>query len=329
MTFDETIAGGEMLLQQSIQNEAQETLQLDFKASAAGKPGSLFADGRLTKEGRRAIGKALSAFSNSAGGLIIIGVDCRAVADGADIARALDPISNWKAALSAVNSAAGDLLQPKNDAVRVDGFGSADDDSAGYLVIDVPRSERRPHMCNMTKQYFKRSGSASYTMEHFDVEDAFRRASSPDLALRTTLRRITPRGGQQAQYQIEFWFENIGEATAFYPSLHLRYETSISIGWPSHVLGVHREAVLDGQMSFGNSEFVIHPGQTRLFERLEFSAQLDKGTDIPIWIGGEVIARANLMVEYRIFAKDMVRKVGQFSMHPADFYAIQFTSARL
>ncbi|MER9236869.1 ATP-binding protein [Mesorhizobium sp. M0622] len=71
MTFDEAIVGGEALLQESILQEAQETLQLDFKGSAVGKPGALFNDeGKLTKDGRRSLAKAMSAFSNSAGGLL-------------------------------------------------------------------------------------------------------------------------------------------------------------------------------------------------------------------------------------------------------------------
>jgi hypothetical protein len=171
MTFDEAIAGGEALLQESILQEAQETLQLDFKGSALGKPGALFtSDGKLIKDGRRSISKALSAFSNSAGGLVVIGVDCRANGEGADIAQALDPVPNWKAALSAVSSAVGDLLQPKNDGIRVEGRQSPNSQPSDRWwkqtvevlhrvaararslevllchAAHVPRSERRPHI---------------------------------------------------------------------------------------------------------------------------------------------------------------------------------------
>jgi predicted HTH transcriptional regulator len=137
------------------------------------------ADGKLAKDGRRAIAKALSAFSNSAGGVIVLGVECRKNAEGVDYAQSLDPVPAWRTTLSSVSSSASDLLQPKNGGIRVEGFASKVDPSKGHLVIEAPRSERRPHMCQMTRQYFRRSGSNSFTMEHFDIEDAFKRASVP------------------------------------------------------------------------------------------------------------------------------------------------------
>lgn len=82
------------------------------------------ADGKLAKDGRRAIAKALSAFSNSTGGVIVLGVECRKNAEGVDCAQSLDPIPAWRTALSSVSSSASDLLQPKNDGIRVEGFAS-------------------------------------------------------------------------------------------------------------------------------------------------------------------------------------------------------------
>ena len=107
--------------------------------------------------------------------LDVIGVICKPI-DGIDAASELDPIPNWKRALSDVSSAVGDLLQPKNDGINVQGFPSSAADADGYLLIEVPRSKRRPHRCEArgAKQYFKRSGSGSYAMEHYDIEDAFR-----------------------------------------------------------------------------------------------------------------------------------------------------------
>ena len=38
-------------------------------------------------------------------------------------------------------------------------------DGAGYLLIEVGRSERRPHRCEFgEKQYFKRVGDSSIAM---------------------------------------------------------------------------------------------------------------------------------------------------------------------
>lgn len=303
MTFDEAIAGGEALLKESILQETQETLQLDFKGSAVGKPGALFtSDGKLTKDGRRSISKALSAFSNSAGGVVVIGVDCRVNSDGVDAAQALDPVANWKAALSAVSSAVGDLPQPKNDGVRVAGFPSARDSSAGYLVIEVPRSERRPHMCSMTKQYFKRSGSASYAMEHFDIEDSFRRMTLPALILE---HAVTSGMSSPAwrKYRIAFSLRNTGSVSAFYPSLSLTKIEGIQYSIDDRNDNVYLVRTMEGTIAYGKSDFVIHPGSTREILSLGFQADLARGA-IAV-VGGKEPYMAYLSFLYAIAAKDM------------------------
>jgi hypothetical protein len=283
MIFDDVVIGGETLLREAILIETPETLRLDFKESAVGKPGALFSDGRLTKDGRRAIAKALSAFSNSAGGLVVIGVDCRAGSDGIDIARSLDPIPRWKAALDAVSSAVRDLLQPENDSVRVAGFPSEKTSSAGYLVIDVPRSERRPHMCNMTKRYFKRIGSASYAMEHFDVEDAFRRATTPDIVLELEFARrtISRSLGEiaTASMQIRLGIRNIGAVTAKMIVLQLGKRTggvALAIGEPyTPPEGNQLSNYADQTSIIAPRDFVVHPGQTRFLEFLSYTLNRD------------------------------------------------------
>ncbi|PAP92138.1 AlbA family DNA-binding domain-containing protein [Mesorhizobium wenxiniae] len=328
MEFDDIISGKEAFLHEAILLETQEGLRLDFKAPAIGKPGAAFtAQGQLTKEGRSSLAKALSAFSNSAGGVLVIGVVCRKNADGVDAAIALEPLPNWKTALSVVSSAVGDLLQPKNDGVRVDGFASHGNQGAGYLVIDVPRSERRPHRSEATdqKQYFKRSGSSTHAMEHFDIEDAFKRASVPDLQLSTRIRRRSS-SGPQGQFHLEFWLDNVGEATAFFPSMHLERASTFSVEWPDHILGVHRERTPDGQMSYGNSEYVIHPGQSRLMERLEMTILFDDSRSVVEFVGGAPVGNAMLSVPYSIFAKDMRRKIGEVVLSPAEFLELEWDS---
>lgn len=328
LEFDKIVAGGEDSLIGAISAGMQEGLTLDFKAPAVGKQGAVFnAQGQLTKEGRAALAKALSAFSNSAGGVLVLGVDCRKNDEGVDCASALEPLPNWKSALSAVSSAVGDLLQPKNDGIRIDGFASHRNQNAGYLIIDVPRSERRPHRSEAAdqKQYFKRSGGASYVMEHVDIEDAFKRASVPELEVKPRWRRFST-SGWQAQFHLEFWVDNVGEATAFFPSLELQIRANFTLDWPNHVLGVHRERMPEGQMSYGNSEFVIHPGQTRLTERLDIHFVFDSETKSTELIGGLAVDRASLRFGYAVFAKDMRKKVGEIVFGPEEFRHVRWDS---
>lgn len=55
----------------------QESLSLDFKTPAVGKQGPAFTpQEQPTKDGRAALAKALSAFINSAGGVLVFGIGC-------------------------------------------------------------------------------------------------------------------------------------------------------------------------------------------------------------------------------------------------------------
>lgn len=309
MEFDDIVSGKEAFLNQAILLETQEGLRLDFKAPAVGKPGAAFTpQGQLTKDGRSSLAKALSAFSNSAGGVLVIGVECRKNADGVDCACDLEPLPNWRTALSAVSSAVGDLLQPKNDGIRIDGFASDGNQSLGYIVVDVPRSERRPHRSEAAdlKQYFKRSGSGSYAMEHFDIEDAFRRTAVPELKLRTDDRKFRS-SGSNGYYNIQLWLDNVSSVTAFFPSITTWDCTGIQFGWGDDRLpSVRRINEADKVTAYGDSEFVIHPDSTRQIEEFEFHAAFENGS--PVIVGDRLPNMAHLSFKYRIGAQDMISR---------------------
>jgi hypothetical protein len=78
---------------------------------------------------------------------------------------------------------------PRHDGIRLAAVRSEQQSGAGYLLVYVERSERRPHRCEATGEgrYFKRAGDNTFPMEHYDIEDAFRRASLPDLAMKWSL----------------------------------------------------------------------------------------------------------------------------------------------
>ncbi|RWC15938.1 MAG: ATP-binding protein [Mesorhizobium sp.] len=320
LDFDDLVARGESLLLDAIRDEMQEGLSLDFKAPAVGKQGAAFnAQGQLTKEGRAAIAKALSAFSNSAGGVLVFGVDCRKRVDGVDCATDLEPIPNWKAAHSAVSGAVGDLLQPKNDSIRVQGFASSADQNAGYIVIDVPRSERRPHRSEAAdqKQYFKRSGSASYPMEHFDIEDAFRRNGSPDLELVWDFAGHMS-AGTTVNASVTLAIKNQGLASAKHVSL-----TIVEMSGIKTKFGAPYTPPMTKHQTFGlvrrliaSETFVVNPGDVQVFDQLgiEFIYAEPMFT-----AGGVPLAEASFALQYSLSAENMRPKAGTLTLSPADF----------
>ncbi|AEH89144.1 AlbA family DNA-binding domain-containing protein [Mesorhizobium opportunistum] len=309
MEFDDIISGKEAFLREAILLETQEGLRLDFKAPAVAKQGAAFTpQGQLTKDGRSSLAKALSAFSNSAGGVLVIGVECRKNTDGVDCACDLEPLPNWKTALSAVSSAVGDLLQPKNDGIRVEAFASEENQSLGYVIVDVPRSERRPHRSEATdlKQYFKRSGSGSYAMEHYDIEDAFRRVAVPSLELRLNFTRRMVAGSEWT-FEVSVFLENTSRVTAFFPSLTVWNSQGSKYDWYGQVLDT--ALLRDGgrTTAHGNSEFVIHPGTARQIATWRFVAKIDDKQEA-VTVGGAEPHMARLEFDYLLTARDVVAR---------------------
>jgi predicted HTH transcriptional regulator len=76
------------VIEELVRDRYQETVQLDFKTKANAK------SGELSKNDRAVLGPALSALANSAGGLLIWGIEARKdPVDGIDAAQAKVPIS--------------------------------------------------------------------------------------------------------------------------------------------------------------------------------------------------------------------------------------------
>ena len=181
--FDKLLAEGEDGIDRLVAERTQESVTLDFKeARGAGT-------GTLANEDRKTFGKALSAFSNSAGGLLVFGVEARKGDDNVDCAQEAKPINNIARFKSEATTASGQLLQPRHDGIVVEAIPSTRQPGAGYLLVHIERSERRPHRSEAAgqKQYFKRAGDSSFEMEHYDIEDAFNRVVLPDLSLHAVI----------------------------------------------------------------------------------------------------------------------------------------------
>jgi hypothetical protein len=152
---------------------------------------------------------------------------------------------------------------PRHEGIFVEAITSYEPKGAGYLAIYVERSERRPHRCEFgIGRYFKRVGDSSIAMEHYDVEDSFKRLVVPWLEIEW---RIKPSGtrtgldGNIRQVAIDIRLHNPSPVTARFPYLTL-----------THVLGadLHPQMVcafqivpmrFEGYHFRGSADDVIHP----------------------------------------------------------------------
>lgn len=260
MDLADILERGEAAFIAAIELGVTEGLNLEFK----GVTTRLFSEGSLNRDGRRLIAKAVSGFANSDGGLIVLGIGCRP-REGVDQARTLEPIPNLSKSFSSLNSQLGELVQPRHDGVRAFRVLSAAREDEGYIVLDVQRSERRPHMSSASKSYYKRSNASTFEMEHYDVEDAFRRITAPVLELSWAVS-----GGTTMQLapciNIGFSVTNEGATTAKHVSIAIKRRSGPRLHVPIMYTQFQVERKPDESILIAAPEnLVINPRQSVRF----------------------------------------------------------------
>ena len=97
---------------------------------------------------------------------------------------------------------------PRHDGIRMDIVEAAEPPGAGYLLMLIERSERRPHRAELgVGRYFKRSGDSTIRMEHYDIEDSFKRLVVPSLEIRTEVPRYGTRNDWKGHTVIQSFYQ--------------------------------------------------------------------------------------------------------------------------
>lgn len=277
-------------IRQFVENRREEDLHLDFKNVL---------DPALNRDDRKNLAIALSAFANSDGGIIVWGVDARPNAQGVDCATELRDIANAQQCLTRLNEFTGQCVSPLVDGVDHRAIRSNAD--AGFCVSIIPASESGPHMAKGGEdRYYKRSGSAFYKLEHFDIADMFGRRRRPVLSLGL----LAERGGGSLLVVVR----NDGRGLARSPYLGLELPTTYRVSgyadgngrFGLRPLGQH-----EARHSFGgDAGTVIHVGQELIVTRLEATATTP---------GGRPIFRGAQRFRYELAAEDVAIVSGELT----------------
>jgi hypothetical protein len=226
--FDQITQDGEPAIDQFVAVRFQENVELEFKSKQHPN------NGDLTKDDRKNLGIALSALSNSMGGLLIWGVEAGKNADGVDCATAVKPISQIEKFRTEVERAISQAIMPRHEGIRISIIRRSAEPNSGYLAVHVERSERRPHRCEFgEKQYFKRVGDSSIAMEHYDIEDSFKRFTAPRLEAEYRLSNAGRRSGPNGSFatvRVIISLRNTSNMSAQYPYLKLEETQGIRPG---------------------------------------------------------------------------------------------------
>jgi len=265
--FEEFKERGEELIKEFCENQQEESVQLEFKESS-GK------GGRFSNEDKKNLGKELSAFANSNGGIIIWGIKTEKSDANLDRAASVEPVENISKFYSEAKRLCAEYLAPKHDDIRVIMASSNTKVDAGFLCIDVTRSDRRPHMslAKDDKRYYKRIQDSAYVMEHFDVEDQMSRkqTASVDFVRRFSLLM---KSGSLITVGIQVHLWNHSNVTAEHAYFDFKPTNFISMRGPRNNFIRSSKGNWNGVFSGLNS--VINPGDLVHVADLEFDLVSD------------------------------------------------------
>ncbi|MDW5562988.1 MAG: ATP-binding protein [Methanomassiliicoccus sp.] len=191
-----------------VMRKIEENLTLEYKGIKA-----------LTK--RAEIGKEISAFANSSGGLLLVGISEQNARDG----RSKIPVGiegnnekcytkEWfsQVILSGIQPHVNDI-----DVVSI----QIDNGTSNIFIVDVPSSPFSPHMsCCDDHQYYERIGARSEPMEHYQVDYHFGKRLRPDLRPQLIVSK-DPSGRHLLQLSVRI--KNDGRSLAKWPFIKIEF----------------------------------------------------------------------------------------------------------
>lgn len=246
-------------------NKIQESLTLDYKKSDA-----------LGKQDykKKELSKDVSAFANSQGGVLLYGME----EDGhypCGIDEGVDPNDISKEWIEQVINS---TVHPKIEGLRINQIHlkSKSNGRVAYAICIPQAIARAPHQAS-DKRYYKRYNFASVPMEDYEIRDALRRATTPDLWVDfnfDTGRAIQVTLQQDAQESDKIkLFSSIGNRSsepALYAVISIYIDVKFSVS-------AHNGFLYSGKGELDGYEFNIYhrnwgvPGQLPIFCESPFS----------------------------------------------------------
>jgi len=197
-------------IEKIVKTNATEYKILEFKSLEA-----------LTPSNKDEIGKDVSSFANSAGGVIIYGIS--EIKEGPDTRLRLeegrdanDPYGKeWLENIIESN------ISPKIDGIFINPI-KLPNDKYVYAVV-IPQSATA-HMSG-SNRYYKRKNFKSEPMEDYEVRDVMNRLHKPNLRLIFTI----PKNTADAKYRLKFVVKNNGEAFVRHFAVRIHIPESLII----------------------------------------------------------------------------------------------------
>jgi hypothetical protein len=163
-------------IQQYINDGVEESRTTEYKAADA-------LDGAPRK--RKEIAKDVSAMANSAGGIIIYGVQEYRERDKRHLPKKIDPIDRTQFSRETLENIITDNIQPRIEGVTIHPVSIGTEPNGVVYVVEIPQSTTA-HQVTKDKdyKYYKRFNFKAVPMADDEIRDVMNRATIPDVQVK-------------------------------------------------------------------------------------------------------------------------------------------------
>lgn len=217
--LEQLLGGGEETLKLWCEDRVSEGLYLEFKAKADPT------DPTPSRDDRRHLGEALSAFSNADGGLLLWGIAGEQDRQTRlDYANELSPISNISHFEQTTRTLTAQYLSAPRPEIEAYSIPSTQKPGAGYLAIHIPRSQSRPHMSTAPGHhtYYRRTMVGNIPLEHYEIVDLINAQRTPQLSVIFYLVPVLTDDHGITTVKADLYIRNDGTVLAKYPFIRTK-----------------------------------------------------------------------------------------------------------
>jgi hypothetical protein len=199
---------GEKALGSFIDQRETEALSLDFKRAS-----TTAASTHLEQSDRDNLAKAISGFGNTAGGVIVWGIDCRPDRQRGDVAHSRQPVPNVRRFISLLESAVGGATLPSHSGVEHHLI-AEQEGGAGFVASLIPQADNYPLQVPGMFRYFMRAGSSFEPIPHSILSTMFGRRPTPQLRIDATVNQPATLREDVVSGGVQLTITNVGASIA-------------------------------------------------------------------------------------------------------------------